>query len=186
MRKFYRLRDDMHIPGRWHLDDPIDDEGSDPRRFTDGVTVDVRSALNIDVQVVGIPLDFTLTAFAIPVASTRLADAFAKIGGIGFQRIPVTVNGQHGYDILNATRLIRCIDESRSEFMKWTEQDHRADLAGQYRSVWRLRIDPTLIPADVHAFRIDFWEVALIVSEELVGASRSINALGPVFQPVFD
>ena len=40
--------------------------------------------------------------------------------------------------VLNSLRVLRCIDEERSEFVKWTKQDHRADLAGQYRQITKL------------------------------------------------
>lgn len=186
MRKFYRFRDDMNIPGRWHLDDPIDDEGSDPRRFNRGITVDARSALSIDVQVSGMPLDFTLTAFVVPIASSRLTDAFARIAASDFQRVPVTVGGKRGYEIVNATKVVQCVDENRSEFIKWTELDGRTDLVGQHRMFAKLLIDPGLVPSSVHLFPIYLWEVALIASEELMEAARSINATGPLFQPVVD
>jgi hypothetical protein len=63
--------------------------------------------------------------------------------------------------VLNALRVIRCLDEERSEFIKWTEGDHRADLAGQYRQVTRLVLDARAIPPDVHLFRGEAWLIAL-------------------------
>ncbi len=83
--------------------------------------------------------------------------------------------------MLNAVRVIRCLDEKRSEFIKWTEHDHRADLAGKYRQVTKLVLIPGAIPPDAHIFRVDGWEVALIVSEVVKVAMESVGCFGAKF-----
>lgn len=87
--------------------------------------------------------------------------------------------------VLNALRMVRCIDESRSEFDKFTEDDPvRPDLAGQYSSVPKLIIDPKLIPPDAHFFRIQDWEVALLVSEAVKDAMERVGCVGATFTDV--
>ncbi len=85
--------------------------------------------------------------------------------------------------MLNCTREVRCLDEEKSEFLKWLPTDHRSDLAGQYKSVTRPKIDPALVPENVHLFRV--WAgVALVVSEMLKDAMEEVGCLGAKFLPV--
>jgi hypothetical protein len=87
-----------------------------------------------------------------------------------------------GFEVLNALRVVDCLDERRSEFMKSTDKDQRGDLVGAYRTVTRLRVDPAMVPKDVHAFRIEGWRVALIVSEVVVLAMA--GSVGAKFEAV--
>jgi hypothetical protein len=139
---------------------------------------------SIEIQHPGLALDFTLTAFSVPVASQRLADAFAQIAGPALQRIPARVGSREGYEILVATLLVRCLDEQRSEYLKWTEADGRPDLMGSYRMVTKLHIDTASVPPDTHIFRIADWEGALIVSNEMAEAAKAIGATGLKLKPV--
>lgn len=184
MDNYYDVVDDIYIPGRWHLYDPINDEGCDPYDFTAGKPARILSKPDIEVQVPGTALDFTLTAFAVPVASRSLAEAFGQIAGTDLQRIPVRVGSREDYEILVATRRVQCLDEQRSDFIKWTEADGRPDRIGQYRSVPKIRLNATLIPPGTHAFRLEGWRVVLIVSREMMEAAKAINAVGPKFRPV--
>lgn len=34
---------------------------------------------------------------------------------------PTTVGEQECHEIMNATRVVRCLDETKSQIMKWTE-----------------------------------------------------------------
>ena len=101
MLSYYDMADDLYIPGRWHLRDPINDEGCDPYAFTAGRPAHVRSRPNVEVQVPGVALDFTLTAFAVPIVSRRLAEAFTEVAGSAIQRIPVTVGSKCRYYCVN-------------------------------------------------------------------------------------
>ena len=83
--------------------------------------------------------------------------------------------------VLNALRRIRCINEEHSEFIKWTEQDHRPDLAGKYRSVPKIVLDRKAIPRDAHFFRIEDWEVVLVVSEVIKDAMERVGCNGAEF-----
>lgn len=129
-------------------------------------------------------LDFTMTAFAVPVASPRLAEAFTRVAGTALQCIPARIGHREGYKILVATRLVRCLDERRSDFLKWTEADGRPDRTGSYRMVTKLHIDATMVPPDTHIFRIADWDGALIISSEMVAAAKAIGATGLKLTPV--
>jgi hypothetical protein len=173
--------DDLRIPGRWHLGEPLTDESRDPSEFTVGRPSQISSVPNIDIDIPGVALDFTLTTRIVPVASKQLAQVVSKFAGDTVQRIPVTISGHEGYEILNIVRSVDCLDESRSEYTKWREADERPDLIGHYRMVSVLHIDTSRVPSDLHIFRIKWWNVALVVSSELVRAVKSGHALGPKF-----
>lgn len=83
--------------------------------------------------------------------------------------------------VVNALRVVRCLDEKRAEFVKWTKQDHRSDLAGQYRQITRLVLDAAAIPADTHLFRIEGSLVELVVSETLKQRMEAVGCLGAQF-----
>jgi hypothetical protein len=132
----------------------------------------------------GAALDFCLTSFAVPVARRQLGQAIAPIAGRDLQRLPIEISGCAGFEVLNSVRVIKCLDERLSKFTKWTEKDHRADLAGQYRMVTRLKIDLRLLPTSAHFFRLEGWRIALIVSERVKSAMENAGCLGAKFEDV--
>jgi hypothetical protein len=179
MRRFFQLRDEV-FAGRWHLGEVTSSDGTEPR-LRAGIPLRDAGTLAAPVTHPGRVLDYSLTSFAVPIASKAVARAVSAIAGADVQCIPVAIAGQSGMHVLNAVRVISCLDQARSEFLKWTEQDIRADLAGQYKQVTKLIIDPSAIPSDAHFFRIEGWLVALIVSEEVKEAMERAGCLGAKF-----
>jgi hypothetical protein len=184
MTTYYRITDDLHLNGRWHLGDVCNDEGFVDNEFTMGRPAQIRSRPIVELQYPGVPLDFSLTAFNVPVVSVRFAETVKPVVGDDVEFISAQVGDRPGYEIMNTLRLIECIDESRSEFIKWTEKDHRADLAGQYRAVPKLKIASERIPSNINIFRIKYWEVVIVVSDVFVEAARSIAAVGMRLKPL--
>lgn len=182
--RFYRLLSDMKLPDRWFLRGPVGPGGTeiDPRDFTECRPLDVAGPLRIPLRRKGVELGFTLADFGMPVVWRSVVDALAELDPGAFQRFPVTVEGSGGeFDIVNVLAKVLCLDESRSEVSYFTEADGRPDLVGQYNMVLNLHVDPEVI-GDHHLFRIDGWEVAIIVSE---AAKRILErAKGAVFEPV--
>ncbi|HTN87244.1 MAG TPA: DUF1629 domain-containing protein [Sorangium sp.] len=103
------------------------------------------------------------------------------VAGADVQPIPVNIAGQPGMFVLNTLRTLRCVDELHSEFIKWTKQDHRADLAGQYRQITKLVLDEAKIPRDAQIFRIEGSLVELIVSAAVKDAMERVGCLGAKF-----
>ncbi|WP_437293712.1 imm11 family protein [Sorangium sp. So ce426] len=180
MTRYFQLRDDVTIRGRWHLSDVLLPTGAEPL-FDAGEPVRDSGPLRGTVSHTGSVLDFTLTSFNVPIATSSLAHAVSNIASSDLQCLPVEIAGQAGMMVLNAVRVVRCIDETRSEFVKWTKHDHRADLAGQYRQVTKLVLATDAIPADAHFFRVEGWLVALIVSEAVKEAMERVGCLGAKF-----
>src|SRR5438045_7142107 len=122
MTRYFQLRDDVTIRGRWHLSDVILATGTEPP-LDAGRIVRESGPLRGIVSHPGRVLDFTLTSFNVPVATSNVVDAIRGIAGADVQYLPVDIAGQPGMTVLNALRVVRCLDERRSEFIKWTKQD---------------------------------------------------------------
>lgn len=185
--RFFRLKEDIQLPGRWHLDDPTDNQGrevDDPRDFNEGRPVHVEGRLNVPIQHAGKPQDFTLTALSVPVVHVKVAEIFATLAPKDVQLIPVNIQGHPDqYLILVVTKLIRCIDEKSSKVQFWMPEDGLPEKVGQYYAVDDLRIDPTK-PGDTKMFRTEGWPQALIVSEDIKLALERGKVTGVKFTRV--
>ncbi len=181
---YFRLQDDLHAPRRWYLKSPVGPEGQklDPRIFTYGKPVDVTGPLRLPLRHPGNPLDFTEADFAMPVLRREYAERIVELAPTAVQCIPITVDGMPDpFVILNVLSTKRCVDEERTEIMYWTETDGQPERVGQYRMIGNLRIDPTQVDS-AEIFRIERWEVALIVS---AGIRKILQgAVGAKFLPV--
>lgn len=180
MTRFFRLRDDVTIPGRWHIGELRLADGSVPL-LDAGVRFNEHDPLIGTITHPGQVLDFGFTSFAVPLATRALAEAVVSAAGSDVQRIPVIIAGQAGIDVLNSVRVVSCVDEKKSEFTRWTAQDHRADLAGQYRQMTKLVLDASAIPNEAHFFRVEGWLIALIVSEKVKIAMEAAGCRGAKF-----
>lgn len=158
--------------------------GLDVPRLRAGLPFEGAGPLSVELAHRGLPLAFSLTSFAVPVAAVRLANEMQRVAGDALQRLPLAIDGLPGFEALNVLQVVDCVDERRSEFVKWTEKDHRAHLAGQYRMVTKLRVVESLIPSGVHACRVKDWLIAIIVSEQLKTAMESIGCRGATFSDV--
>lgn len=168
---------------RWHLGRVVSPDGAVPR-LAYATRYDGATPLTTHVHHAGRQLQFCLSTFAVPVATAQIAAALADVVGQDLQRIPLSIDGEDGYEVLNALRSVPCLDERFCTTTKWTAQDHRADLAGQYRQVIGLTIDPNVVPADAHFFRVEGWRVALVVSDVARAAMEAVGCSGAIFADV--
>lgn len=183
MLHYFELFDDVSLPGRWHVAEVLLRDGSEPL-LRAGVRLEDDPPLRGKVSRHGMVPEFSLTSFAVPVATTRLADAICSVAGPDVQRLPLEIPGKPALTVLNSTRLVDCLDETRSIFTSWTERDHRADLAGQYRQVTRLVLARDSIPSNAHFFRVARWPIALIVSGSTKAEMERTGCLGAKFMDV--
>jgi len=181
--KYYELFDDVTIRRRWHLGEVFDSDENSPQELWTGKPTR-HSALKAEITHGQRTLQFSLTSFAVPVATNALGTAIESIAGADLQRIPIRINKFPGFEILNSVRSIQCLEESKSEFTKWTDHDHRPDLIGQYRQVTKLILDPSRIPEDAHFFRVEGWLIALIASERVKEIMEKTGCFGAKFQQV--
>lgn len=181
---WFRLLDDIHLPDRWQLDEPVAEGAIDEIeawQFTMATVYDDKRQLSVAVDP-GRPLDFTLGAFGVPFVSIELARALGEVLGNESQFIPVDARGK-SLQILNALKLVDCLDENRSTFTKWGPSDGRPDKVGQYRMVTELWVDPKRA-GEGSIFRVRGWDVALIVSQTVKDVIEAGGFDGAVFQRV--
>jgi hypothetical protein len=134
----------------------------------------------------GLALDYSDAVVAISVLSQRLVDLWCRLGlEKEIQFIPARVEGQtERYYLLNTLRIIRCVDEARSdEIALYEPQDGEPEKVGHYRKVSGMKIDPTQV-GDAHIFRPWGWTVTLIVSERVKRAMEEENIRGARFVEV--
>lgn len=187
IERFYRVYSDYAtLPDQWFLDDPrtVDDDEIDARDFTEGLPYKGPLPALMPVQHKGKEVAFSLSAFDMPVVSKVVADAVQRIAPGEAEFFPVTITGAKGnYQILNAICRAECLDEARSEFTIWTEEDNNPEMLGNYRMISTIRIDPGRTDGH-HILRIARWPLALLVSETLKRAIEDVPNLGVVFECV--
>ncbi|HYO58276.1 imm11 family protein [Archangium sp.] len=186
--KYYEIYDNVYIPGRWHLRMPLfkeseeDGELFDTYRFNEGRVLEIERPIRLSMKPSGVALDFS-EAMGIPIVHRRVVALFERLGmQKEVQFIPVEVEGQtEPWFILNALRVIRCIDDARcEEVLYWQPEDNRPDKLGQYRNVVGLKVDPEKI-GEAHIFRPWGWLVVLIVSERVKQAMEAEGITGTKF-----
>jgi len=185
--RYFELHDDVDVPGRWHLSDPVDGELralDDIWQFTEGRQVAVGQQLRIPVDVPGRALDFTLAGASVPILHVRTVPLFLERAPGDVQVLPVSIEGQPDqYCILVATRCIPCLDEAASRVQFWLPEDGLPEKVGQYSSVRDLHVDPERV-GEAHVFRVEGWPGPLIVSEDIKQALERLGATGMKFTAV--
>jgi hypothetical protein len=186
--RYFDLFEDVYVPGRWHLDHPVTQQGQEMGtwQLARGEPAQAEGRLRIPIYVPGKPLDFSLMAGAIiPVVHARVAAVFAELAPGDVQLIPVDVDGQsEPYVLINITRVVKCIDDETSDSVRYvTPEDELPEQLGQYRSVIGMRIDPSKV-GDAQVFRTWGWSPAIIVSEAVKEALERIRATGMRFTGV--
>jgi hypothetical protein len=187
MPTYYDLLDDTRLPGRWQLGSPLDASGNDidPWQFKKGKALELGGEPRFPLDLPGRPLDFSWAAFSIPIVNERFVRLFEQLRVEGVQFIPARVDDHsEPWYILNALRIIRCIDDARCEQVQyWKPEDNRPDKLGEYRAVYGMRIDPTKV-GDAGIFRPWGWRVALIVSDDIKQAIETAGLCGSRFVEV--
>jgi hypothetical protein len=185
MARYFELMDDRRAESRWHLGSPVDAQGQeiDPWQFKDGKVLELGCIPRFPLDVPGRPLDYCWAAFSIPVVHGRVVQLFARLDVREVQFIPVHIEGHDDvpYFILNALRVIRCIDDARCKRVAyWTPEDEQPEKVGEYQVVSGMRIDPAKV-GDARVFRPWGWPVALVISEDLKQALEAEGITGTRF-----
>ncbi|QRN93561.1 suppressor of fused domain protein [Archangium violaceum] len=188
LKRYFRLNDDVYIPGRWDLGTPMDAQGRnlDDWLFRKGTPLPIDGRLRIPLRGgEGTVLDFTEAGLGVPVVSARVASIFAAMAPGDMQLIPVDVEAHaEPFYILVCTHLVKCIDDEKSgEVQYWKPEDGRPEMTGTYRVVYAMRIDPTKV-GDAQVFRTRGYEGDLIVSEDVKQALERVGATGIRFTEV--
>jgi hypothetical protein len=183
---FFRILFDSSLPDYTHFREPSEMQGKtvDAWNFQGLGEWKAPQLLQIAVRNEGTIYDINMGAFDLPVVNGKVKSIIqgSPIASEQVQFIDV-MYGERKLYILNSLPVIDCLDEQRSDFMKWTKRDHRKDLAGTYRQVIGLHVRHEPL-AGTEICRIKGWEVALIVSGQLVEQFKKAKLQGAVFQDV--
>jgi hypothetical protein len=184
--RYFRISDSFKIVDRWYLGTPRTPEGDeiDPRLLTGGSVYRGRGPLLVPVKEGKTPLDFTLGAFDMPVVAARVAEVIEKYAPGSVQRIPVVIgSGIIGHEALNVLKKLKGMDEKRSLISYWTAEDGQPEKVGTYCGVARIALDIKAVKG-VQIFRLDGWEVPIIVDEHVKDALTKLCVTGIEFEAV--
>jgi hypothetical protein len=173
---YYRVGLNPERSDVWFIEAPMNRDGDeiDPRLFTQSKRWRPEEEL-FSTRPSGEPARFALGEFDCPIVDSEVGRAIASRDE-HVQLIPLSIGSSANYAILNALRLVRCIDEQGSEFERFTKASSRPDLTGQFKVFYQLRLDRRKIPADAHIFRLTDFTLALIISEEMKQLLHTIAA----------
>jgi hypothetical protein len=184
--RYFRLMDDVNVPGGWILGTPTDDRTGQPLSgvFLAGHPLRVSGPVRVPFLQPGSALDFSLADTA-PIVHTKVASVLAELAPADVQLIPANVETQpEPYCLLNVLRIVKCIDDAACEEVNyWTPEDGVPEKTGRYFSVYGLRIAPTQV-GGARIFRPWGWEIALIVSESIKEAMQRLGVTGARFEEV--
>lgn len=178
---YYRvLEDNARYGERWFLSEPYDGKNKeiDPREFTNCALYQGATPSYVQVSQAGQKVKFNLAAFDMPVVSHDVEQLLSQLAPDLIQMLPVKVRGaKESYAIANVLSSCACLDEARSEVMKWQPEDGRPEKTGQYRMITRMVIDP-LRTKGLQIFRMEGWRISLIVSDAVKTALERVPQLG--------
>src|SRR5690349_5007720 len=127
MTRYYKLSDDVAVPGRWELGKLSDERGDEvwPALLMRGEPAEIEGRIRAPVKLAGQPLDFSQAAFGIPIVHVRVESVFMELAKNDVQFFPVEIEGcSDQYRILNVTRVVKCIDDHASEEVRyWKPED---------------------------------------------------------------
>ncbi|WP_157743540.1 imm11 family protein [Ochrobactrum quorumnocens] len=188
MMKYFELNDDIAFPNRWWLGKVIQIDGDVFAQppfipMNDGRRDQV---YEVELKVNGVSTDYTTTTFrSVPLGSFKVIQALSGLDGFtAFPARIVNFAQKTSYHILHFWDVLDCFDEEQSAFEIIPFNDPiRPDLAGNYRSVTKLRIDPHKAVGK-HIFRIARLEGRIIVSEDVKKRFEDLGITGAVFDAV--
>ncbi|QAT87966.1 hypothetical protein EJ065_6437 [Corallococcus coralloides] len=157
----------------------------EPWMFGDGRILPNLGPIKADVAHQGKSRAFVLSGIEqAPIANELVANVFSSLAPGDVQLLPVSIEGEsERYFVVNATRVIDCIDEARCREVHHYDEDAPPGLEGEYNWIYGLRIDPSKTEG-AQVFRLKKFKVAFIVSEDVKNALEAVGNLGVSFERV--
>jgi hypothetical protein len=183
---YHRILDDPLGGRRWYVSLPVDEGGQDLdwAALFAGEQPPFVGSLTAPVRKAGTKVAFTLAGFDVPILRADIFRMLQDRLGQDLFGLPVRVGSEaERFFILGTRRVLLCLDEQRSEIVRWKEGDGRPDRVGSYRMVTDIHIDPARADG-AGLFRIRGWEVALIASSDVKEALQSHGVSGIAFTAV--
>jgi hypothetical protein len=94
--RYYKIYDNVYVPGRWHLGLPVDRHGEwrDTWQFKEGKVLNIEGSFRFPVKPAGVALEYSLS-MGVPVVHRRVVSLFERLGvEKEVQFIPSGVEGQ--------------------------------------------------------------------------------------------
>jgi hypothetical protein len=194
--EYYKLTIDLQDHEAWHLGDIArgDLSPGDNWRFVQPPMIPMDNSLRENAEGPyktrlknsGKPVDYTIAGYAgVPIVKFKVTRCLQ--GMDGFTAFPVDIEGfaqRDLYHILHFWDVVDCVDEGKSDFAKFAENDPvRPDLAGQYSGFYKLIVDPSRAEGK-HIFRLARSLSDIIVSEEVKRRFEDAGVTGAVFESV--
>jgi hypothetical protein len=192
MPRFFKMMDDLHVPGRWYPAKPVDRYGNEIELdLMRGLPVQVGGPIRIrhsEFAPKGRAIDYShLNGAIVPLVHVRVAAVLMELAPADVQILAVECEGEPDqFALVNVLQVVKCIDDAASaEVTYFTEEDgpEFKDQVGEYMSVGGMRIDATK-PGEARIFRPWGWTVAIIVHEEIKQALERIGTVGVRFREV--
>jgi hypothetical protein len=118
----------------------------------------------------------------MPVVKRDIAEKIESLADGEVQRIPAKIVGDYGwFEILNVLNLRKAINESMSEIRWWKAEDGIPAKVGKYSGIAKLVIDRDRLKG-ARIFRLEGWELPLIVCESIKESLENMNTTGIVFE----
>ncbi len=173
---------------QWLIETPTRDSGEafdEPWMFADGRVLGEPGRMKAQVSTPGEKRALVFSAIEkTPIASQAIADVFTALAPDDVQLFQVSIGGElERYFVVNATRVVDCIDEARCLEVQHYPEGSFPEYAGEYRWIYGLRIDPVKTEG-AHVFRLKKFKTALIVSEDIKNALERVGNLGVSFERV--
>ena len=196
--RYYLLQDNMWLDesvNRWIFDSfkyPTDKANMEfvdpPVEYMEPCTY------SIDLYRDGKTTDFSFTMDSgnIPILSEKAKNALSGLSEVEepYKHVviePIKIDNKivkDNYYVMIIETQIDCVDEQRSEFEKFQENDPvRPDLAGEYSGFLNLVIDGSKV-GEHHIFRLKKHLNSIIVSEEVKRRFEKVGVTGAVFSSV--
>jgi len=184
MSTYFDLDWDPDFPNPWWLGEvECETEAVDCRIFTYGAPQKVHGPLTIPVTDDGTALELTFAAFSVPVVTREMGEVFQQYAPEAVERFPVTVgNIKNTYEVLNVTQTVDAVDRARAGFELWKPEHGRPDKVGTFLQLHRMVFRRDIQPP--HVFRIKGWEIALVVSRDLLEALKARDLRGNKFRAI--
>jgi hypothetical protein len=172
--------DENALPsGRWFLGDFRSTDFQDRQRI--GRLEPCKGSLVVDPGEGGSALNFSLTAFGLPIATLDVADAISTIAKDDVHLVPVQIRGYGEFRFVQCLRALDCVDETRSTFETFDIDAPINSMRGNYSDFSKLVIDPSRVPANAHMFHVSRWRVRPIISSAIMRALIQAGNLGVAF-----
>jgi hypothetical protein len=159
------LEENVHIRNRWFLGDFQSTDSSDQQRLASYTPC--IGTFDIDPGEGGRPLDFSLTAYGLPIASKRMAPLIARLTGNKVRLVDARIRGYGEFMFVQCLSSIDCVDRRKSSFDVFDNDDWIESRRGKFKAFVKLVVKPESIPSDAHFFHADGWSFRPIVSDEM-------------------